>query len=251
MNRIRTLAAVVLAVVPTVGPACSDAPPAEEPLVAPPPRCAELEAKMLECAREATGLAELPASVAAGVMQAASLNCRRMRAASHDPELPTRVMAVCGAEPCDTFPACVNREAGPDVLLAAREPDQAAGARGGGPPDLGRLLGEAATGDAASSGATTGDTSSSGAAAPTSKSAEDLCAPFIDKLLACAVEQAVEPLDQGASDAAARAFLDGCRHLLELPEASLTSAFTSCAEAPCEAYGECVAGALADAGDDP
>ena len=230
---IRVRAFVVAAVVPWLaGLGCGDGGDrVEEPLVAPPPRCVELEEKMLACAREATGLEQLPASVAAGVVQAAGINCRRMRSASRDPELPSRVMAVCGAEPCDTFPACVNREAGPDVQLAARTADGTARGGSAGPPDFDTLLGSAAT----------------GAAAPesTSKSTSELCAPFVDKLLACAVEQSGGTLGDGETEGAARAFLEACGYLAELPETSLSAAFARCADAPCEAYGECVSEALA------
>jgi hypothetical protein len=240
MNRIQTVVPVVAVLLLSVL-ACGDGgAQAEEPLVAPPPRCAELEEKMLECAREATGLEQLPASVAAGVEQAASLNCRRMRSASRDPELPTRVVAACSGEPCGAFPTCVSREAGPDVLLAAREADHPAG-RGGseGPPDLRELVGEGDPIGEASAGAA--------AAEPTSKSAEELCEPFVDKLLGCAAEQAGGALGRGEADGAARAFLEGCSYLVELPEAQLAAAFAGCTDAPCDAYGECVAEALAAA----
>lgn len=240
MNRVRAF--VLAAAAPWIaGLGCGDGGDrVEEPLVAPPPRCVELEEKMLACAREATGLEQLPASVAAGVVQAAGINCRRMRSASRDPELPSRVMAVCGAEPCDTFPACVNREAGPDVQLAARErTGSGGGSTGDGPPDLTALIEDA------------GDVGEAATALPVSKSTAELCAPFVDKLLACAVEQSGGTLGDGETEGAARAFLEACGFLAELPEASLNAAFAGCANAPCQAYGECVAEALADAGEPP
>ncbi len=230
--------ALAAAMVPWIaGLGCGDGGDrVEEPLAAPPPRCAELEEKMLACAREATGLEQLPASVAAGVVQAAGINCRRMRSASRDPELPSRVMAVCGAEPCDTFPACVNREAGPDVVLAARAADGTTRGGSEGPPDFDTLLGSAA---------------SAGAPEATSKSAAELCAPFVDKLLACAVEQSGGSFDAAETAAASRAFTESCGFLAELPEATLNAAFARCADAPCGAYGGCVAEALAAVGEPP
>ena len=103
---------------------------AEAPVAAPPPRCAELEAKMIECAREAAGDVELPESVEAGLRDAAALNCRRLRSASRDHELPARIAAACGAESCADFSACVEREveaAGVDLTPTSPPPD-------GGPP---------------------------------------------------------------------------------------------------------------------
>jgi hypothetical protein len=227
MDCIRTLVVLATTLTPLCW-SCSDGgAQAEEPLVAPPPRCAELEQKMLECAREATGLEQLPASVAAGVEQAAGLNCRRMRSASRDPGLPARVVATCATEACPDFPACVAREAGPDVLVAAREPAR------GGPPDFGALVGGAAT-----EGATESD--------PTSKSVEERCEPFVRKLLTCA-EQPGGALEQLEADGAARAFLEACGYLTELPEATLDAAFAACADAACDGYGDCVAAALAAA----
>lgn len=227
MNLARALILAVSATVLAVAGCGDGGPPAEEPLAAPPPRCAELEAKMLECAREAAGLEVLPESVAAGVREAAGLNCRRMRSASRDPDLPARVMAACGGEPCDAFPACVNREAGPEVMLAAREPNRQAA---GGPPDLGALVRPSS--DAPPEGN------------PTSKSFEDLCGPFVEKLLACAAERAGGTLGEAETGAATRAFLDACGLLAVEPEATLAAAYAACADAPCDAYGACVADAL-------
>lgn len=224
MGLFRAFVLVAAAALPAAAGCGDGGPPAEEPLEAPPPRCADLEAKMLECAREAAGLEALPESVAAGVREAAGLNCRRMRSASRDPDLPARVMATCGGEPCDAFPACVNREAGPEVVLAAREPDHATA---GGPPDLGALVG------AVSAGAAEGN--------PTSKSFDDLCGPFVEKLLACAADRAGGTLDEAETGAATRAFLDGCSLLVAEPETALTAALAACADAPCAGYGACVA----------
>lgn len=230
----RSLVLATAAALPAAAGCGDGGPPAEEPVAAPPPRCADLEAKMLECAGEAAGLEALPESVAAGVREAASLNCRRMRSASHDPDLPARVMAACGGEPCNTFPACVNREAGPDVVLAAREANRRTG---DGPPDLGALVGSP------SSFARDGT--------PTSKSFADLCGPFVEKLLACAAERAGGAFGQAETDVATRAFLDGCDLLVAEPEATLTAALAACADAPCAGYGACVAERLDAAGAEP
>jgi hypothetical protein len=289
------------------------------PVVAPPPRCMELEAKMLECAREAAGVAELPPSVEAGLRDAAAINCRRLRSASGDHEFPARIAATCGAESCADFSACVAREvdaAGVDVAAPSSPPD-------GGPP-LDELIGGPDEGETAeeaggapasdpedaSSGPcprffqrmlSCGAESVGGAPAPLpaeavealrqsevatcaeferagmldamaravarcadapcadystcvadsmsgglqpTRSPAELCAPFVEKMLTCAEEEAGMPFDPDRRAVAAIAFSSACADYGTLPAEAIDSAFDSCAAAPCAEYAGCVGEAL-------
>jgi hypothetical protein len=305
---------------------CGNGPSrATEPVVAPPPRCVELEAKMLECAREAAGVAELPASVEAGLRDAAAINCRRLRSASGDHEFPARIAATCGAESCADFSACVAREvdaAGVDVTAASSPPDggpplderiggpdegetaeEAGGAPatetevepagpcprffrrllscgsesvGGGPVPLpaeavealrqsevaacaeferagmldamARAVARCADVPCVDYSTCVAD-SMSGELQPT-RSPEELCSPFVEKMLACAEEEAGTPFDPDRRAVAAIAFGSACADYGALPAEAIDSAFDSCAAAPCAEYAGCVGGAL-EAGGEP
>lgn len=97
---LRTVAAAIV-----VG--CGGAPEAVEP-AAPPPRCPELETRMVECACRAAGVESLPPSVESGLREAAAVNCRRLRSASRDRELPGRIAEACAGEPCANYASCIG-----------------------------------------------------------------------------------------------------------------------------------------------
>ena len=307
-NRVRLVALGVGIAVLRCG---NGQPQATEPVVAPPPRCVELEAKMLECAREAAGVAELPASVEAGLRDAAAINCRRLRSASGDREFPARIAATCGAESCADFSACVAREveaAGVVVAAAASPPDggqatgelagvpdEAAGepsgpcprffqhmlscgaeSVGGGaaplPPEAVEALRQSEVVACAeferanlidamaravdhcahvpcSDYSTCVADSMSGTLQP-ARTPEELCAPFVEKMLTCAEEEAGAPFDPDRQAAAAMAFGSACADYGALPAEAIASAFGACAAAPCAEYAGCVGEALG-AGEEP
>ena len=300
-------------------------PQATEPIVAPPPRCVELEAKMLECAREAAGVAELPASVEAGLRDAAAINCRRLRSASGDREFPARIAATCGAESCADFSACVAREVeAADVVLAAassppdagRVADEVSGGPGGGesaqeaggraaaeaegephgpcarffqrmlscatedlgggaemlPPEAVEALRQSqavacaeferanlveAIAGAADRCADVPCVDYSNCVAEAisgglqpARTPEELCAPFVEKMLTCAQEEAGVPFDPDRQAAAAMAFGSACADYSALPAEAIESAFGACAAAPCAEYAGCVGDALGS-GEEP
>jgi hypothetical protein len=215
----RTLCLVVLSAgVAVASLHCTEnAPPVETPLVAPPPRCVELESKMIECAQVAAGVESLPPSVENGLREAAGINCRRLRSASRDHELPARIAAACSPESCGAFAACVAREAeAAGVFLAARDT----------PPPFetsGRGIGGAGEGDMTEFGGTM---------------APRPCRPFVDKMLACSEESLGTPLDPGLAQAAGAAYEDACAQL-GLSTEVLHGALNACADVPCTAYPGC------------
>jgi hypothetical protein len=215
----RTLCLVLLSAGVVLGSSlhCTEStPPVETPLVVPPPRCVELEAKMVECAQVAAGVESLPPSVENGLREAAGINCRRLRSASRDHELPARIAAACSPQDCAAFAGCVAREAeAAGIFLAARETPP--------PPPPAEDPNGAGEGDMTEFGGTM---------------APHPCRPFVDKMLACSEESLGTPLDPGLAQAAGAAYEDACVQL-GLSTEVLHGALNACADVPCTEYPGC------------
>ncbi|MBI5489588.1 MAG: hypothetical protein HY905_19805 [Deltaproteobacteria bacterium] len=273
-RRIVAIAAAVL-----LASGCGDA--AARPDVIPEqpvPRCIELETKMVECARAAAGVPHLGESVERGLRDAAGINCRRMRSASHDPELPARIVAACASESCADFAECMAQAAEREGLVALTErPATGGGGRTGGgtigapprdagaaPPDAGTTGTYGTEGYGAGSYGTEGyGTEGYGAEGygaegygaggygyePMEADLSLVCEAFVDKMLGCAEEAAGGPLAANELEEASLAFGDVCVQLGNLASGSLEAVFSGCAAATCGDYVPCVTKRLGEGGE--
>ncbi|MBI5499954.1 MAG: hypothetical protein HY907_06905 [Deltaproteobacteria bacterium] len=234
------------------------------PIDQPLPRCIELETRMVECARAAAGVPRLGESVERGLRDAAGINCRRMRSASHDPELPGRLVAACQAASCTEFADCMAQAAEREGLVALTEPPESGGSGrlGAGAPDLPPHDAGTAPPDSGATGTYgtegygtegygtegygTGGYGTEGYGTggygyePMEADPELVCEPFVDKMLDCAEEAAGGPLAASELEEASLAFDDVCFQLGELASGALEGAFAACAGTTCADYVPCV-----------